>query len=125
MSRSGQQMFFARKRSANEASAAGCFLRESVVLTKCQQHDVGHKGVITGCDDFSLRSPIANPQGVAQFPLQSTYIHSIRFNEWHQTTLMMILEFYKSNISFLVLLQIFLDYLQLLNNPLKSKHSTF
>ncbi|MGE7949209.1 hypothetical protein [Lysinibacillus sp. NPDC093688] len=34
--------------------------------------DVGHEGVITGCDDFSLRSSIANPQGVAQSPLQST-----------------------------------------------------
>ncbi|GAB0169994.1 hypothetical protein LSPCS325_34310 [Lysinibacillus sp. CTST325] len=38
------------------------------------QHDVGHEGVITGCDDFSLRSSIANPQGVAQSPLQSTNI---------------------------------------------------
>ncbi|OXS77100.1 hypothetical protein B1B04_01475 [Lysinibacillus sp. KCTC 33748] len=53
--------FFARKRSANEATAAGCFLRESVVLTKRQQQDVGHEGVITGCDVFSLRSSIANP----------------------------------------------------------------
>ncbi|MGE8033577.1 hypothetical protein [Lysinibacillus sp. NPDC093692] len=51
----------------------GCFLRESVVLTKRQQQDVGHEGVITGCDAFSLRSSIANPQGVAQSPLQSTF----------------------------------------------------
>ncbi|WP_460013136.1 hypothetical protein [Lysinibacillus sp. CTST325] len=36
------------------------------------QHDVGHEGVITGRDGFSLRSPIANPQGVLQSPLQST-----------------------------------------------------
>ncbi|MFJ5565619.1 hypothetical protein [Lysinibacillus xylanilyticus] len=36
-------MFFARKRSANEASAAGCFLRESVVLTKRQRQDVGRR----------------------------------------------------------------------------------
>ncbi|MEY9970864.1 hypothetical protein ABH966_001228 [Lysinibacillus sp. RC46] len=36
------------------------------------QHDVGHEGVITGCDAFSLRSSIADPQGVAQSPLQST-----------------------------------------------------
>jgi len=35
------------------------------------QHDVGHEGVITGCDGFSLRSSIADPQGVAQSPLQS------------------------------------------------------
>ncbi|MEY9978307.1 hypothetical protein [Lysinibacillus sp. RC79] len=40
------------------------------------QRDVGHEGVITGRDGFSLRSPIANPQGVAQPPLQSTYIQS-------------------------------------------------
>ncbi|KMY30342.1 hypothetical protein ACZ11_16750 [Lysinibacillus xylanilyticus] len=72
---SGQQIFFARKRSVNEASAAGCFLRESVVLTKRQRQDVGHEGVITGRDGFSLRSSIAGPQGVAQYPLQSTYIH--------------------------------------------------
>jgi len=43
---SGQQMFFARKRSGSST-------------------DVGHEGVITGCDAFSLRSSIANPQGVA------------------------------------------------------------
>ncbi|WP_460010685.1 hypothetical protein [Lysinibacillus sp. CTST325] len=29
------------------------------------QHDVGHEGVITGRDGFSLRSSIADPQGVA------------------------------------------------------------
>ncbi|MFB7158406.1 hypothetical protein [Lysinibacillus sp. NPDC056232] len=39
--------------------------------------DVGHEGVITGCDGFSLRSSIANPQEVAQPPLQSTYPHGI------------------------------------------------
>ncbi|MFB7160083.1 hypothetical protein [Lysinibacillus sp. NPDC056232] len=50
---SGQQMFFARKRSGSST-------------------DVGHEGVITGRDDFSLRSSIADPQGVAQPPLQST-----------------------------------------------------
>ena len=37
------------------------------------QHDVGHEGVITGCDALSLRSSIADPQGVAQPPLQSIY----------------------------------------------------
>ncbi|MFB7156191.1 hypothetical protein [Lysinibacillus sp. NPDC056232] len=36
------------------------------------QHDVGHEGVITGRDGFSLRSPTADPRGVAQSPLQST-----------------------------------------------------
>ncbi|MFJ5566004.1 hypothetical protein [Lysinibacillus xylanilyticus] len=50
-------------------------MRESVVLTKRQRQDVGHEGVITGRDGFSLRSSIAGPQGVAQYPLQSTYIH--------------------------------------------------
>ncbi|MFJ6264628.1 hypothetical protein ACIQGW_06335 [Lysinibacillus xylanilyticus] len=51
-------------------------MRESVVLTQRQQQDVGHEGVITGRDGFSLRSSIANPQGVAQSPLQSTYMHT-------------------------------------------------
>ncbi|GAB0167322.1 hypothetical protein LSPCS325_07590 [Lysinibacillus sp. CTST325] len=41
------------------------------------QHDVGHEGVITGRDGFSLRSSIANPQGVTQSPLQSTDSHSM------------------------------------------------
>jgi len=44
------------------------------------QHDVGHEGVITRCDGFSLRSSIANPQGVAQSERRSTYLHSRRFN---------------------------------------------
>ncbi|MFB7158817.1 hypothetical protein [Lysinibacillus sp. NPDC056232] len=52
-------MFFARKRSANVAAAARC----------------GHEGVITGRDAFSLRSSTADPRGVAQPPLQSTYSH--------------------------------------------------
>ena len=46
--------------------------------TQRQQQDVGHEGVITGRDALSLRSSIADPQGVAQSPLQSTYIQSIR-----------------------------------------------
>ncbi|MEY9975083.1 hypothetical protein ABH968_000025 [Lysinibacillus sp. RC79] len=44
------------------------------------QHEVGHEGVITGCDALSLRSTIADPQGVAQSPLQSTYA-------WHTFTI--------------------------------------
>ncbi|WP_460013403.1 hypothetical protein [Lysinibacillus sp. CTST325] len=44
------------------------------------QHDIGHEGIITGCDGLSLRSSIADPHGVAQSPLQSTYTHDIRFN---------------------------------------------
>ncbi|MFB7158281.1 hypothetical protein [Lysinibacillus sp. NPDC056232] len=43
--------------------------------------DVGHEGVITGCDDFSLRSSIADPQGVVQPERRSTYPHDIRFNK--------------------------------------------
>ncbi|GAB0169628.1 hypothetical protein LSPCS325_30650 [Lysinibacillus sp. CTST325] len=38
-------------------------------MRRLGQHDVGHEGVITGCDDFSLRSSIAYPQGVAQPPI--------------------------------------------------------
>ncbi|GAB0171524.1 hypothetical protein LSPCS325_49610 [Lysinibacillus sp. CTST325] len=50
-------------------------------MSRLGQHDVGHEGVITERDGFSLRSLIANPQGVAQFPLQSTYLHSSRFKK--------------------------------------------
>ncbi|MFJ5565919.1 hypothetical protein [Lysinibacillus xylanilyticus] len=52
--------------------------------------DVGHEGVITGRDGFSLRSSIANPQGVAQPPLQSTYIQSILINKCHPHLLVMV-----------------------------------
>ncbi|GAB0169633.1 hypothetical protein LSPCS325_30700 [Lysinibacillus sp. CTST325] len=52
------------------------------------QHDVGHEGVITGRDGFSLRSSIADLQGVAQSPLQSINIHGIRFNKCHLQLLM-------------------------------------
>ena len=51
--------------------------------TQRQQQDVGHESVITGRDGFSLRSSIANPQGVAQPPLQSTSLLSMNF--WHVT----------------------------------------
>ncbi|GAB0169597.1 hypothetical protein LSPCS325_30340 [Lysinibacillus sp. CTST325] len=37
-------------------------------MSRSGQHDVGHEDVITRCDSFSLRSTIANPQGVAQSP---------------------------------------------------------
>ncbi|MGE7695296.1 hypothetical protein ACQKNC_14450 [Lysinibacillus sp. NPDC094177] len=43
-------------------------------MSRLDLHDVGHEGVITGRDGFSLRSSIADPQGVAQPPLQSTYM---------------------------------------------------
>ncbi|KOP72653.1 hypothetical protein AMS59_17250 [Lysinibacillus sp. FJAT-14745] len=97
MSRLGQQMFFARKCSANAASAAPMLVTKALsqdvmilaFVPLCArsrvsgQHDVGHEGVITGCDGFSLRSSIANPQGVAQPPLQSTTSHSKYFLEGH------------------------------------------
>ncbi|GAB0170211.1 hypothetical protein LSPCS325_36480 [Lysinibacillus sp. CTST325] len=47
-------------------------------MSRLGQRDVGHEGVITGCDGFSLRSSAcslqglicdANPQGVTQPPL--------------------------------------------------------
>jgi len=62
MRRLGQQMFFARKRSANVATAEGFVCAKA---QRQQQQDVGHEGVITGCDAFRLRSSIADPQGVA------------------------------------------------------------
>jgi len=42
-------------------------------MSRLGQHDVGHEGVITGCDGFSLRSSIANSREVARPPHQSTY----------------------------------------------------
>ncbi|MFJ8100599.1 hypothetical protein [Lysinibacillus sp. NPDC096212] len=59
-------------------------------MSRLGQHDVGHEGVITGRDVFSLRSSIADPQGVAQPSLQSTYIHNIRFNKYHPQLLAII-----------------------------------
>ncbi|MGE7787802.1 hypothetical protein [Lysinibacillus sp. NPDC096259] len=60
------------------------FLGASDEPLRCRvsgQHDVGHEGVITGCDAFSLRSSIADPLGVAQPPLQSTNMRGIRFDK--------------------------------------------
>ncbi|GAB0169651.1 hypothetical protein LSPCS325_30880 [Lysinibacillus sp. CTST325] len=45
-------------------------------MSRLGQQDVGHEGVITGCDALSLRSSIADPQGVVQSPLQSTTLLS-------------------------------------------------
>jgi len=59
------------------------------VQTQRQQQDVGHESVITGRDGFSLRSSIADPQGVAQSPLQSTFIQGIRLNKCHPQLLVM------------------------------------
>ncbi|WP_134008213.1 hypothetical protein [Lysinibacillus xylanilyticus] len=59
MSRLGQQMFFARKRSGSST-------------------DVGHKGVITGCDVFSLRSLPARSRvsSVTLIPKELPSLHS-------------------------------------------------
>lgn len=43
-------------------------------MSRLGLHDGGHEGVITGCDSFILRSPVADSQEVAQPPFQSTNI---------------------------------------------------
>ncbi|MFJ6265261.1 hypothetical protein [Lysinibacillus xylanilyticus] len=50
------------------------------------QQDVGHEGVITGRDGFSLRSSIADPQGVAS--LHSNQLKLLRFIKCHQQFLL-------------------------------------
>ncbi|MCL1701162.1 hypothetical protein [Lysinibacillus sp. Bpr_S20] len=50
-------MSFARKRSVNAAAAEGFACAKA---QRQQQHDVGHEGVITGRDAFSLRPPPAS-----------------------------------------------------------------
>ncbi|WP_068985545.1 hypothetical protein [Lysinibacillus xylanilyticus] len=93
MSRLGQQMFFARKRSANVAAAegcffarkrsanvaaaAGCFLRESVVLTLRQQR------VLFVRKRSDSNSTDVGHEGVTQPSLQSTYILGVRLNKCH------------------------------------------
>jgi len=71
-------------------------------MSRLGQQDVGHEGVITGRDVFSLRSSAcslqglicdADPQGVAQSPLQSTNIQGIRLNKCHPQLLVMSLTF--------------------------------
>ncbi|MGE7946686.1 hypothetical protein [Lysinibacillus sp. NPDC093688] len=52
----GQQMFFARKRSANAASAKGFVCAKA---KRQQQHDVGHSVVATGRGDLRLSSSIS------------------------------------------------------------------
>ncbi|OXS77171.1 hypothetical protein B1B04_01840 [Lysinibacillus sp. KCTC 33748] len=51
-------MSFARKREYNVAAAEG-FGFVCAKAQRQQQHDVGHEGVITGRDAFSLRSSIS------------------------------------------------------------------
>jgi len=58
------------------------FLGASDKPLRCRvsgQHDVGHEGVITECDGFSLRSSIADPQGAAPSPLQSPISQALMF----------------------------------------------
>ncbi|WP_139114485.1 hypothetical protein [Lysinibacillus xylanilyticus] len=52
-----QQMFFARKRSANAASATCFCLCESVAAAT--QHDVGHSVVATGRGAFRMSSSLS------------------------------------------------------------------
>ncbi|MFB7156956.1 hypothetical protein [Lysinibacillus sp. NPDC056232] len=59
------------------------FRTEQSFLGASGQQDVGHEGVITGRDAFSLRSSIANPRGVAQSPLQSTISLSMYLLAYH------------------------------------------
>ncbi|MGE8005359.1 hypothetical protein [Lysinibacillus sp. NPDC093216] len=66
MSRLGQQMFFVRKRSANEATATAPML-----VTKALSQNVM---VLAFVPQF------ADPQGVAQPTLQSTYIQGKFFS---------------------------------------------
>ncbi|MFJ8102697.1 hypothetical protein [Lysinibacillus sp. NPDC096212] len=47
-----------------------------------QQHDVGHEGVITESDGCSLRSSIADPQGVAQSERKSTTRYDKKFSSF-------------------------------------------
>ncbi|MFC9542809.1 hypothetical protein ACFTQ7_23545, partial [Lysinibacillus sp. NPDC056959] len=81
-------VLFVRKRSDSNSRFWFCLCESAATATagfgfvcakaqRQQQHDVGHEGVITGCDGVSLRTPIADPQGVAQSPLQSTYFYNI------------------------------------------------
>jgi len=58
-------------------------------MSRLGQQDVGHEGVITGRDVLSLRSSIANPQGVARSPLQSTNLQGIYFKKCHPQLLVM------------------------------------
>jgi hypothetical protein len=71
-------IFFAKRRVDFHSDWA---LSRGRPMSRLGQHDVGHEGVITGRDALSLRSSIADPQGVAQSPLQSTYTHDIRFSK--------------------------------------------
>ncbi|MFJ8514602.1 hypothetical protein [Lysinibacillus xylanilyticus] len=64
-------------------------------MSRLSQQDVGHEGVITGRDGFSLRSPFADPQGVAQSPLQSIYSHDIGLKKCHPS-----FEFYRLTFTF-------------------------
>ncbi|WP_349659207.1 hypothetical protein [Lysinibacillus zambalensis] len=84
-------MFFARKRSANVATAEGF----GFVAKAQRQHDVGHEGVITGCDGFSLRSSISliPKESPSRNEDQLTYIWHT-FNKCHPQNLAIELNFH-------------------------------
>ncbi|MFF2176879.1 hypothetical protein ACFVT8_10520 [Lysinibacillus sp. NPDC058147] len=80
MSRLGQQMFFERKRSANAASAkCFCLCESEVQRSDNNSTDVGHEGVITGCEVLAFVPLLLIPK---ESP-QSTYLHNSRFNKSH------------------------------------------
>ncbi|MFJ5564082.1 hypothetical protein [Lysinibacillus xylanilyticus] len=82
MSRLGQQVFFARKRSANVAAAKGVHsVRKRSATKRQQQQDVGHEGVITGRDGFSLRSSIRWSPRSRPVSTPINYTHFISFNK--------------------------------------------
>jgi len=79
-------MFFARKRSVTKRQQRVLFVRKR---SDSNSTDVGYEGVITGRDALSFRSSTADPQGVTQPRLESTYLHSICFNKCHPQLLVM------------------------------------
>jgi len=70
-------------RCAASSRANRYFLRESVVQrSDSNSTDVGHEGVITGRDGFSLRSSIADSQGVPSLH-SNQLLYGINFNKYH------------------------------------------
>jgi len=76
---SGKRVLSARKRSGSGKRVLSARKRSG----SGKSTDVGHGGVITGCDALSFRSSIANPQGVAQSSPQSTFSFKICFNKMY------------------------------------------
>jgi len=59
-------------------------------MSRLGQHDVGHEGVITGRDAFSLRSSIMLiPKESPSLHSNQLFLHSRRFNKSHPQLLVM------------------------------------